>query len=174
MRRALHVRPLSAGQVAALEERYRRTPIAAERTRCHIVLLSHQGLTPPAIAALVRVDPVTVHRTIRRYEAEGLPGLRDRPRSGRPRKVTPAWERQLLRLIETDPHRVGVPRTAWTAPALATYLAQQTGIHVHEDRVRHYLRQHDYVPRRPTWTVQHLHRRDPHYASKEPGPRRFS
>lgn len=76
MRPPLHVRPLSAGRVAALEAQYRRTPAPAERTRCQIILLLHQSLTPPVIAALVRADPATVHRTIHRYEAEGLIGLR--------------------------------------------------------------------------------------------------
>jgi len=115
MRPPLHVGPLSAGQVAALEADYRRTPVPAERTRAHIILLSHQGLTPPAIAALVRVDPATVRRTIHRYDAESLLGLRNRPRPGRPRKVTPTWEHLLLRLVEQDPRRFGVPRTAWTS-----------------------------------------------------------
>lgn len=172
MRPPLHIRPLSAGQVAALEAHYRRTPIPAERTRCQIILLSHQGLTPPAIAALVRVDPTTVHRTIRRYEAEGLAGLSHRPIPGRPRKVTPAWERLLLHLIDRDPRRYGVPRTAWTAPTLTEYLAQRTGIRVSDDRVQYYLHQHGYVTGRPTWTVAHLARRDPQYHSKRPVPRR--
>lgn len=60
----------------------------------------------------------------------------------------------------------------WTAPALTEYLAEKTGIRVSAESVRHYLRFHGYAPRRPTWTVQHLARRDPHYASKGPAPRR--
>ena len=172
MRPSLHVRPLSSGQVAALEAHYRRTSVPAERTRCQMILWSHQGLTPPAIAALIRVDPETVRRTIRRFNRYGLRGLQDRPRSGRPRKVTWAWERLLVRTVEQDPRRVGVLRAAWTAPALTEYLAEKTGIRVSAESVRHYLRVHGYAPRRPTWTVQHLARRDPHYASKGPAPRR--
>lgn len=171
MRPPLRLR-LSSGQVAALEVHYRRTPLPAERTRCQMLLLSHQGLTPPAIASIVRVDPATVRRTIHRYEREGLRGLRDRPRPGRPRKVTPAWERLLLRLIDQDPRRVGVLRTAWTTPALAEYLAEQTGIRVSEDTVGVYLHRHGYVARRPTWTVHHLARRDPAYQVKSAAPRR--
>ncbi len=97
----------------------------------------------------------------------------DRPRSGRPPTVTPAWIRLLLTLVDHDPRRVGVPRAAWTAPALATYLAERTGIRVTPQQVR-YLRKHGYVPRRPTWTVRHLARRDPAYASKSVAPRRSS
>jgi len=171
MRPPLRVR-LSPGQVAALERHYRRTPKPAERTRVHIILLSHQGYIPPAIATIVRVDPATVRRAIHRFERHGLRGLLNAPRPGRPRKVTPAWEGLLVRTVEQDPRRVGVLRAAWTAPALANYLAEKTGIRVSAERIRHYLRQHDYAPRRPTWTVRHLARRDPQYAAKGSAPRR--
>jgi len=104
MRPPLRVR-LSPGQVAALERHYRRTPKPAERTRVHIILLSHQGYIPPAIATIVRVDPATVRRAIHRFERHGLRGLLNAPRPGRPRKVTPAWEGLLVRTVEQDPHR---------------------------------------------------------------------
>lgn len=171
MRLPLRVR-LSPGQVAALERHYRRTPKPAERTRVHIILLSHQGYIPPAIATIVRVDPATVRRAIHRYGRHGLQGLLNQPRPGRPRKVTPAWERLLVRTMEQDPRRVGVLRAAWTAPALADHLAEKTGVRVSAARVRHYLRQHGYAPRRPTWTVRHLARRDPEYEAKGSAPRR--
>jgi len=135
MRPPLRVR-LSPGQVAALERHYRRTPKPAERTRVHIILLSHQGYIPPAIATIVRVDPATVRRAIHRFERHGLRGLLNAPRPGRPRKVTPAWEGLLVRTVEQDPRRVGVLRAAWTAPALANYLAEKTGIRVSAERIR--------------------------------------
>ncbi len=119
MRPPLRLR-LSPGQVAALERHYRRASKPAERTRFHIILLSHQGYTPPAIAAIVRVDPATVRRAIHRYERGGLRGLLNRPRPGRPRKVTPDWERLLVQTIETDPRAVGVLRAAWTPPPWPT------------------------------------------------------
>jgi transposase len=62
----------------------------------------------------------------------------------------------VVHTVEQDPRRAGVLRAAWTAPALATYLAERTGIRVSAQRIRHYLRQHGYAPRRPTRTVRHL------------------
>lgn len=167
MRPPLQVRPLSSRRVAALEARFRRTRIPAERTRYHIILLSQQGRTPPEIAAIVRVDPATVRRTIHRYLAAGLRGLAERPR-----KVTVEWERLLVRLMDQDPRAVGVSRAAWTVPALGTYLAAPTGVQVSRSRIRDYLHAHGYVARRPTWTVRHLARRDPQYAATRRAPRR--
>lgn len=168
MRPPVFVHPLSDEELKALETRYRQTRDADERTRCQIILLSHQGMKAQDIARVVLKSSDTVRRTIRRYEAEGLAGLRDRrhDHKGPPRKVTPQWEGELLHAVEQDPRSLGVNRASWTAPLLADYLAEKTGIQVGEERVRHYLHVHDYAYLRPTWTVAHLAREDPEYEGK--------
>jgi transposase len=55
-------------------------------TRMVIVVLSAAGWTAPEIADLLHYDPKTVRTWIARHHNEGLTGLPDRPRSGRPRK----------------------------------------------------------------------------------------
>ena len=50
-----------------------------------MVLLSLHGLPPAQIAALLDCHPATVRRWISRFNGEGLAGLADRPRCGRPR-----------------------------------------------------------------------------------------
>jgi transposase len=49
-----------------------------------MVLLSLHGLPAAQIAALLDCHPATVRRWISRFNDEGLAGLADRPRSGRP------------------------------------------------------------------------------------------
>src|SRR5437763_1137366 len=49
-----------------------------------MVLLSLHGLPAPQIAALLECHPATVRRWIGRFNSQGLAGLADRPRSGRP------------------------------------------------------------------------------------------
>jgi len=68
--------------------------------------------------------------------------------------ITAAWEAELLRVIELDPHEVGEETANWTTERLAKYLAQHTGIQVTEETVRVYLHAHDYVCKRPTWTLK--------------------
>ena len=80
------VRPLDAAEFAALQERYRTTNDADERSRCQMLLFSAQGKTVPEIAGLTWFDPDTVLYWLERYEAEGLAGLATKPRPGRPPK----------------------------------------------------------------------------------------
>lgn len=54
-------------------------------TRALMVLLSARGMTPTEIGELLDYHPRTVRNWISRHGAEGIAGLTDRPRPGRPR-----------------------------------------------------------------------------------------
>lgn len=83
---ARYVRKLIDGEDQALRNLYRSTPNADVRSRCQMILLSSQGHSVAEIAQLTLFDQDTVLYWFDRYEAEGLTGLEDRPRSGRPPK----------------------------------------------------------------------------------------
>jgi transposase len=54
-----------------------------------ILLAAEHGMSAPAIAKIVHEPEHTVRNWFKRYEAEGIEGLKDAPRPGSPRKVTP-------------------------------------------------------------------------------------
>ena len=85
-----------------------------QATRAVMVLLSLHGLPPAQIAVLPDCHPATVRRWIGRFNAEGLAGLADRPRCGRPRLSG----RQLTSRIATLLERPG----PWTLPRIRRYL----------------------------------------------------
>ena len=128
---------------------------AETRTRYQMVLLAQQGLTATAIAPLVLRSHDTVSRVVVRYREGGPDAVPHRPRPGRVPTVTLAWQAELLRVIDLDPHDVGVPSANWTTGVLADYLAEQTGIAVDAETVRQRLHRLGYVCKRPTWTVEH-------------------
>jgi transposase len=70
-------------------------------TRMVIVVLSAAGWTASEIADLLHYDPKTVRTWIRRHHAEGLTGLPDRPRPGRPRKGSRSLGQRIHTLLLT-------------------------------------------------------------------------
>jgi transposase len=76
--------------------------------------LARQGLTVPAIAKAVGVEARTVRLWLRRFNAAGLDGLHDAPRSGRPATYTPAEVSEVLAAALTNPRRLGLPFASWT------------------------------------------------------------
>ena len=77
-----------------------------------------------------------LRKWVYRFANQGVPGLVDRPRSGRPPKVTCALEQHLNRLVDQDPLQHGSLYSQWSCRALATVLAQQTGIQLGRESVR--------------------------------------
>src|SRR5260370_7126958 len=110
-----HMQPLqlpvpTAEQLTALENLYRKARTIREHTRAHMVLLAlEQHLTAPAIATIVRADDETVRRWLRRWMAEGIEGLKDRPGGGAPAKITKEYEKQFLSIVRLRPPRLWHP-----------------------------------------------------------------
>jgi transposase len=153
----------SSSPEAVVRARYESAVDAETRTRYQMVLLAQQGLSATAIAPLVVRSHDTVSRVLRHYRAGGVDAVPHRPRPGRAATVTPAWQAELARVIELDPHDVGVPSANWTTGLLAAYLAKETGIAVDPETVRQRLHRLGYVCKRPTWTVAHKAREQEGY-----------
>jgi transposase len=77
-----------------------------------------------------------LRKWVHRFAHQGVQGLVDRPRPGRPAKVTCALEKHLNRLVDQDPLEHGSLSSPWSCRELATVLAQPTGVHLGRESVR--------------------------------------
>ena len=77
-----------------------------------------------------------LRKWVQRFAHQGTPGLMDRPRPGRPPKVTCELEHHLNRLIDQDPLEHGALHAQWSCRELATVLARETGVHLGRESVR--------------------------------------
>jgi transposase len=119
----------------AAEDRPVLETLASSRTaerrlveRAQIVLLAAEGRPASEIAERVGCVAETARRQRARYEREGLEGLRDRPKSGRPLTHDQAVRARLIALACTRPPDTeqGVRRERWTLGELA----EQVGMSV--------------------------------------------
>jgi transposase len=149
--------------LAELTDRFNAATHPETRLRYQMVLLSQQGFSTSEIANITMRSHDTVTRVLHRYLDGGLDAVPRRKQPGRPRTVTPDWEAELLRVVELDPHQVGVQSSTWTTKLLAEYLARKTGIRVGQEAVRVYLHKHGYVCKRPTWSMKRKAQEMPGY-----------
>src|SRR3954447_8311968 len=86
------------------------------------------------------MDRQTLRGWGHRYNAEGLPGLRDRRRSGRKPRLTPAQEAELATAVDQgpDPDRAGVVR--WRRVDLRALIEPRFAVRPHERSVGKVLR----------------------------------
>lgn len=163
--RPLEIPEPTEQELKALDELYHRTREVRLRTRVQMVLLAvEQHLTAAKIAAIVRENEETVRRWLRRWGAEGIEGLKDRPGGGAPAKITQEYEEQLLACVRLRPRSLGQPYSMWTLRRLAESMAEQTGIGVSYETVRQILTGGDSVRSRPQHTVSSP---DPEYKLKK-------
>src|SRR6266568_6525300 len=144
MTAAITLPPLDAERQTELRQRYEETDHPETRTRYQMILLAQRGQSAPQIARLVLRSEDTVERVLKRFLAGGLDAVPRRTSPGRGRTVTAAWEAELVRVIELDPHEVGQDTANWTTEKLVEYLGQHTGVLVTEETVRVYLHAYEY------------------------------
>lgn len=163
--KALGLPPQTPEQIRALDELYHSTKDVRLRTRAQMMLLAaEKGMTAPEIATVVRKDEQTVRRWMKRYQAEGVEGLKDAPRPGAPAKVTEAYIEKLVSAVRRRPRSLEMAYSTWTLQRLADYMAEETGIRVEAETVRLHLAKHEIVLSRPQHKVSSP---DPEYEVKK-------
>src|SRR5215204_6490394 len=111
--------PMPAKDRAELSRWLRTSSLRAGLAqRARIVLLADEGVGTNEIVHRVGVSKPTVIAWKKRYAAEGIAGLEDRPKPGRPTKVDEVAV--VLATLESPPERLGV--THWSSRLLADQL----------------------------------------------------
>ena len=136
MPQLLRLRELTAEEERAIG-RFARSRTAPMRVveRARIVDLAAHGWRTPGIAAELGVSERTVRRWVKRFTAQGLAGLADAPRSGRPATYPPEAVGELVAASLTDPQALGLPFGSWTLDRLAVYLQEAKGIAIKRSRI---------------------------------------
>jgi transposase len=113
-----------------------------------MVVRSWDGELVDAIAQELHCDPQTVRRRLHRFDALGLDGLGDRPKPGRPRRLTAEDDSKLIALVNQAPPgrlvtqadgtmvaRDEEAEAQWSLNALAS-AAKEAGIAVKRSQIR--------------------------------------
>ena len=98
-----YVHPLLDTQRDRLEHTMTHDTSPRARARAHSLLLSAEGMTIKEISKIYQVDRDTVSTWIRKWEHDGPASLHDKPRSGRPPKLTPDEQTLAIASIKDEP-----------------------------------------------------------------------
>lgn len=105
------------------------------RDRARICWLAHQGERVSAISATLGRGQRTVRHWLHRFNAEGLAGLTDAPRRGRPPTYTSDDVGTVVATSLTPPQELGLPFGSWTLDRLVAYLQEERGIAMRRSRL---------------------------------------
>lgn len=147
---------LTAEQLAELEQAINSSPYPEVRQRAIAIRMLHLGQHPEPVGAMVLVTSNTFYAWHKRWREQGLAGLRDGHRTGRPNKADRAYVQELEPVLELDPRSLGLSFTIWTLNRLRLYLAEKTGILLSYTRFRALMSREGYRWKEPKHDLSHL------------------
>src|SRR5438270_771896 len=88
--------------VLGLQQEIQRSDESRYDHRLHGVLLIAQGMTCPEVARLLGDAPRSVEYWVHRFEQQGLGGLAEGERSGRPSRLSEKQSKEINRVLRAE------------------------------------------------------------------------
>ncbi len=110
--------------ILGLQDEIRRNAESRYNHRLHGLLLVAQGMSALEVARLLGDAPRTVQYWVRRFEHDGLAGLLESERPGRPRRLD---ERQMVEVnaaLRSSPEECGLSGNLWDGKTLSEWLQE--------------------------------------------------
>jgi transposase len=147
------MRPLqianSAAIILGLQDEIRRSEESRYDHRLHGVLLVAQGMTCPEVARVLGDAPRSVEYWVGRFEQEGLAGLLEGERSGRPRRLSEKQMEAVDRILRRSPREVGLSGNIWDGKRLSRWIEQTYHLTVGVRQCQRIFRQLGFRLRKP-------------------------
>jgi transposase len=134
---------LELSKAAEREGAYR----VAKRLRA--VVLNSEGHTSGELANILPAPRSKVSEWLQRYQAEGVDGLLEGYRSGRPAELSEKQKQQLGDILDSGPVAYGLDTGLWTSPRIAWIIEQEFGVQYHPGHVRKLLHTWGFSVQRP-------------------------
>jgi transposase len=116
---------------AELRRLARRESDRAAASRMLAIANALEGHSRAEAARLAGMERQALRDAVVRYNAEGLAGLHDRPRPGRPSRLDEARRAALRQLVLDGPDVEATGLSAWTLPELCREVEARWGVAYH-------------------------------------------
>ena len=143
---------LSESQLAQMQQAIKKDKRSGVSQRAQALYRLHLGDSVQKVADSLLITRKTIYNWHDRWQANGVDGLADKAKSGRPRKATATYRQLLAELIEQEPATYGYEFSMWTNARMP----QETGIKLSERAFGDLLKTEGYVYRRPKYDLGHL------------------
>ena len=106
---------------------------------------------------------------VRRFNEEGVAGLTDKPRSGRPATHDESVRSGLIHLALQKPESLGYPFALWTLERLQTAFREREGVHLSDSTIWTWLEEEGLTWKRQQSWFREPEKHDPQFVEKR-GP----
>ena len=135
----------------ALLEMAEMIPGAWMGIRIAALLLILEGWKSSQIAGLFDLTRWSVVKWIQRVNEQGVSGLEEKERSGRPCRLDPNVQQELEKALERDPREFGLKRNRWDGIVVVEYLERFHGIKIQVRQAQRWIRRLGFSLRQPMY-----------------------
>jgi transposase len=135
----------------ALLELAEKIPGAWIGLRIAGILLLLEGWRSSQIARLFDLTRWSVVKWIRRVDEEGLSGLEEKKRLGRPCRLDQKVQKHLEKALGKDPREFGLKRNRWDGIVVVEYLERVHGVKLKVRQAQRWIRRLGFSLRRPIY-----------------------
>jgi transposase len=121
-------------------------PSELEKRRLRFVELHQLGWSQTDIADEIGATQSTVSKWVAIYKKHGVAGLKAKPSSGRPPKLSLQQKQMLVDLLIKGARASGFPTDLWTCPRIAKLIRQKTDVKYHVDYIPRLMRSLGFSP----------------------------
>ena len=146
------MRPLTISDstsILGLQQEIQRSEESRYDHRLHGVLLVAQGLRCPEVARLLGDAPRSIEYWVHRYEQQGLTGLTEGERSGRPSRLREKQVKEINRVLRAKPSDAGMRVNLWDGKTLSAWIEKTYQIRLGVRQCQRLFRQLEFRLRKP-------------------------
>ena len=165
----ISLRAVNAAEKAAVE-RLAKSRTAAVRLvqRAKIIwtLLAEPSLSSTEAGVRAGVSKAVGPKWVKRFNVQGLAGLEDEPRSGRPATHDERVRSKLLKLALQKPQTLGYPFALWTLERLQQAFWDREGIHLSDSTIWEWVEAEGFRWKRQQSWFRAVEQHDPEFVEK--------
>jgi transposase len=126
-----------------------RVPGAWLGIRIAAIVLILEGFRSTQVAELFDLGRWSVVKWIQRVNAEGISGLEEKPRPGRPARLDETIRKDLDEALQRDSREFGLKRNRWDGICVTEYLEKVHGVRVRVRQAQRWIRRLGFSLRQP-------------------------
>lgn len=141
--------------ILGLQDEIRRSAESRYDHRLHGVLLVAHGLSCPQVALLLGDAPRTVEYWVQRFEKEGLSGLVEGERPGRPTRLSEEEFQEIAAALREPPTAVGLKANLWDGKTLSAFIQDRYALTLGVRQCQRIFRRFGFRLRKPRPLIAH-------------------
>ena len=149
MPRLLKLHPSTYQRLVRLSKEAEKEGAYRVAKRLRAVALNSEGHTSGELAKILQAPRSKVSEWLQRYQTDGINGLLEGYRSGRPSGMSEKEQKQLGDILDSGPVAYGLDSGIWTSPMIARVIETEFGIQYHPGHVRKLLHGWGFSVQRP-------------------------